>query len=444
MITVLGGGPAGRIASIRLATAGKEVTLVEQGGIGGQCLHVGCMPVCALNDVARLIQTSRTFHGLGLIDSVPDLRFGEILREMRTIQEKIASILDHETRHTGVNIVYGKTGSYTDGHVFIGDEKVDSENVIIATGSRPNIPEVDGMDLAGIYNPHSVWSMSSLPKKLTIIGGGVMAAEFAFIFRQFGSAVTVISRSGFLKDLDPHLRALAIRELAGVDIREDTPLYSCTGGACVESVLVGSRECKESVESDAVLITTGLVPRSDLIQGVEKRPDGSIIVDDHMQTSVKGVYAGGDVTGPPYLTPVARHQGLVAADNILGRDRKMDYRFIPRSINLEHELAYCGVASDGDAKLTIPGPAGPGTFWSVMTGNTGLAKIMADPESGAIRGMCTAGPGGGLIAGYMGFLMQRHFSVHEFEDFIEVHPSTDGVYGLAKYTSELLKKRNTE
>jgi dihydrolipoamide dehydrogenase len=442
MITVLGGGPAGRIASIRLAAAGKEVTLVERGGIGGQCLHVGCMPVCALNDVARFVHTGRTFHGLGLIETIPKLNFSEILKEMRAIQDKIASILDHETRHAGVNIVYGKTGSYKNGSVFIGDEKVDSDNVIIATGSRPNIPKADGLDLAGIYNPHSVWSIEDLPKNLTVIGGGVMAAEFAYIFRQFGSKVTVISRSGFLKDLDPHLRALARKELEGVEIREGCDFCSCTGDACVESVLVRTGGCTESVESDTVLITTGLVPRSDLIQGVEKRPDGSIIVDEHMCTSVKGVYAGGDVTGPPYLTPVARHQGLVAADNILGKDRKMDYRFIPRSINLTHELAYCGVPGDGAAKLTIPGPAGPGTFWSVPSGDTGLAKIMADPESGAIEGICSAGPGGGLIAGYMAFLMQRHFSVHEFEDFIEVHPSTDGVYGLAKYTSEILKKRN--
>jgi dihydrolipoamide dehydrogenase len=119
----------------------------------------------------------------------------------------------------------------------------------------------------------------------------------------------------------------------------------------------------------------------------------------------------------------------------------MDYRYIPQSLNLTHELAFCIGSVEGTAKLTVPGPAGPGTFWSVPSGETGLAKIMADPDSGEIRGMCSAGPGGGLIAGYMAFLMQRNFSVHDFEEFIEVHPSTDGVYGLAKYTSELLRKR---
>ena len=103
MIVVLGGGPAGRIASIRLASAGKDVRLIEHGGIGGQCLHFGCMPVCALNDVARFIHSARTFHSLGIIDTVPDINFSTIFSEMHAIQEKIASVLDTETRSAGVN-----------------------------------------------------------------------------------------------------------------------------------------------------------------------------------------------------------------------------------------------------------------------------------------------------------------------------------------------------
>ncbi|HUW85869.1 MAG TPA: FAD-dependent oxidoreductase, partial [Methanoregula sp.] len=167
-----------------------------------------------------------------------------------------------------------------------------------------------------------------------------------------------------------------------------------------------------------------------------------VIVNERMQTSVPDVYACGDVTGPPYLTPVARYQGIVAADNILGIDRTMDYRYIPQSMNLGHELAFCNSGNENTASLAIPGPAGPGTFWDVPSNNTGLAKVMFEPETGIIRGICAAGPGGGLIAGYMAFLMKRHFSIHDFEEFIEVHPSTDGIYGLAKYVSELMKTRN--
>ncbi len=442
MIVILGGGPGGRIASIRLASAGKEVTLVEHGGIGGQCLHVGCMPVCALNDIARMIHSARSFSGAGLIDSVPSVNFPAMIKEMCAIQQKIAGILDKETQGAGVEIIYNKTGRLDGNKVFAGDERLEAEAVIAATGSRPLIPEADGLHLAGVYNPHTIWSVPDVPEELVIVGGGVMSAEFAYIFSRFGSRVTVVSRSGFLKNVDKHLRALARKELDGVEIREDCSFCSCSGTSCVESVGVKTGGRDSSIDTRAVLITAGLIPRSEMLKGLSKGPLGEVLVDDRMRTSVPGVYACGDVTGPPYLTPVARHQGIVAADNILGIDRRMDCRYIPQSINLTNELAFCTGDTRDSASLALPGPAGPGSFWSVPSGDTGLAKVMADPETGRITGMCSAGPGGGLIAGYMGFLMQRNFSVHEFEDFIEVHPSTDGVYGLAKYTSFLLNKRN--
>src|SRR5512137_528364 len=140
MIAVLGGGPAGRIASIRLAGAGKDVLLIERGGIGGQCLHVGCMPVCALNDVARMIHSSRTFQGFGIFDTVPRVHFPALIREMKQIQAKIASILDEETRSAGVEIVYGKAGRFEKDHIFLDNERIDAGTMILATGSRPYVP----------------------------------------------------------------------------------------------------------------------------------------------------------------------------------------------------------------------------------------------------------------------------------------------------------------
>jgi dihydrolipoamide dehydrogenase len=227
-----------------------------------------------------------------------------------------------------------------------------------------------------------------------------------------------------------------------VKIRENTLLLSIEGCSQVTGIRIKSAREESTVPADTVLIAAGLVPRSEALEGVKKGPVGEVIVDDHMRTSVPGVYACGDVTGPPYLTPVARHQGTVAADNILGIDRAMDYRFIPQSISLGHELAFCSSEEDTAASITIPGPAGPGTFWHVLSGDTGLAKVMFDKDTGAVSGVCAAGPGGGLIAGYLAFLMKNGFTVHDFEEFMEVHPSTDGVYGLLKYASEMIKRRN--
>jgi dihydrolipoamide dehydrogenase len=363
---------------------------------------------------------------------------------MHAIQKKIASVLDAETKTAGVEIIYGKTGRLEGKTVFLDDEKIEADTVIAATGSRPNIPEIQGIDLPEVYTPHTLSGMKKIPKKLAIIGGGVMAAEFAYIFSMFGSEVTLLCRSTFLKDSDKHLRALAIKELKTVEIRENTQVRSIGSSNGVKTLTLAIEGPNLPIEADAVLVAAGLVPRSELLNGVKKGRLGEVIVDEHMQTSVPNVYACGDVIGPPYLTPVARHQGIVAADNILGIPRTMDYRFIPQSINLSQELAFCITKTEDMASLTIPGPAGPGTFWSVSSNDTGLAKLMIDPDNGVIGGVCAAGPGGGLIAGYIAFLMRRHFSVHDFEEFIEVHPSTDGVYGLAKYASGMLNKRKSE
>jgi dihydrolipoamide dehydrogenase len=447
MIVVLGGGPAGRIASIRLASAGKEVRLIERGGlsgIGGQCLHFGCMPVCALNDVARTIHSFRKFQHLGIMDASPTINFPRMFDGMHAIQAKIARILDEETKSSGVDIIYGKSGRLEGKTVFLGEEEIGADAVIAATGSRPQIPEIPGINLPEVYTPHTLFTLKKIPKRLSIIGGGVMAAEFAYIFSTFGSKVTLMSRSTLLKDLDNHLRVLAVKDLSSVDIQENTQVRLINENSGVKTLTLATGGKTTTHETDAILIAAGLVPRSEMLNGINKGPVGEIIVDEHMRTSVPDVYACGDVIGPPYLTPVARHQGIVAADNILGIPRTMDYRFIPQSINLSQELAFCRSVTENTASLAIPGPAGPGTFWSVPSGDTGLAKIFVNREDGAIDGVCAAGPGGGLITGYMAFLMSRHFSVHDFEEFIEVHPSTDGVYGLAKYASGILKKRKGE
>src|SRR5512137_1023222 len=226
MIVVLGGGPGGRIASIRLASAGKEVRLIEHGGIGGQCLNFGCMPVCALNDVARTIHMQRIFQQLGIFDTTLPVNFSKMIEEMHAIQSKIACVLDAETKSAGVDITYGKSGRLEGKTVFVADEKVEADAVIAATGSLPNIPDIPGIDLPGVYTPHTLFKIKSMPERLVIIGGGVMAAEFAYIFSALGSEVSLIARSTVLKNIDKHLRTLAMKDLSSVHIQENTRIRS--------------------------------------------------------------------------------------------------------------------------------------------------------------------------------------------------------------------------
>ena len=440
MIIVIGGGPAGRLGAMHLAQAGEEVRLIERRSIGGQCLHERCMTICALNDVARLIEYARTQKDLGILDSVPAVSYPAVKRRMREIQEKLSSVLDAETRRAGVEVIYGAEGRLEGNRVFIDDEEVRADAVLAATGSRAAIPDLPGTDLGGVYTYQTLPAMEDLPRRLVVVGGGVAAAEFAHIYRAFGSEVEIVARHGLLRGLDPKMRSAALRDLAGVGIRERTTVASIEGGAGVRSVVLGDGE---ELPADAVLLATGLVPRSESLQNLRKGPDGAVIVDRRMRTSVEGVYAAGDVIGPPYLTPAARREGVVAAENILGRPTLMDYAGIPRAVSLRYDYAFATAgADDGGATLSAPAPAGPGSFWDVAGGWTGFAQIRVDPGTGRLLGAAAGVPGASVLLSYLGYLMKRGITVDDFDDIVEVHPSTDGVYGLARYAAGMLRENN--
>jgi dihydrolipoamide dehydrogenase len=443
MITIIGGGPAGRNAAVHLANAGEEVRLIESGGkegIGGQCLHYGCMLVCGLNDAARIRAQSAILHRRGILESVPGIDFHALVNGLGEVQGKIAEFLDQETKDAGVEIVYGKEASVRGKTVLIDGESHAPDQLIIATGSRPMIPDVPGVGLPGVSTSHSFSRLRTLPDKVTVVGGGIMAAEFSFIFHSLGSDVDLVSRSGFLKNMDPRLRAAALRDLSGVTLYENSRLIDIRGENHVNSIRFEHEGVTKETECDVVFLAAGLIPRSDTVSGLEKGPGGEILVNRKMQTSVPGVYAAGDVTGCPCLTPVARREGIVAAENILGRSCEMDYEAVPQSLNLMYEYAFSEKAEKEGVSLWVPGPAGPGTFWGVPDGHTGLAKVTADPYSGEIEEIGIAAPAGGIIAAYTTFLFRLGANVHDFEKFLEVHPEADGLSSLIKYASRRFER----
>jgi dihydrolipoamide dehydrogenase len=439
MILVIGGGPAGRLAAMRLARAGREVTLVERGGLGGQCLHHGCMVVCALSDVARTLRYAGTLHDLGVLDRPPRVSYPNLMAEMGKIQATITRVLDEETRQAGAVTMVRGEGSLDGRTPSIDGKPVEAEAVLAATGSRPAIPRVEGIDLPGVVTAHTLPAWKDLPARIAVVGGGVMAAEFAHIFHAFGAEVTLLARSGFLKEMDGRLRKQALRELEGVAICEHTPLLRVEGSGRAEAVVTGGKGGERVIPADGVFLGTGLAPNSGMIRGVEKGPLGEVVVDDRMRTSVPGVYAAGDLTGPPYLTPVARMEGLVAADNLLGRERRADYRCIPQSLTLMNEFAWCSMENGPSAGAGCPSPAGPFSFWAVPSGNTGYTGIRASPEDGRILAATLAAPGAAIVASYLSFLMRLGCTVQDFDGFLEVHPTTDGAFSLVRYLEEWMR-----
>ena len=430
MIIVVGGGPAGRMAALRLAGAGREVTILEKRALGGQCVHDGCMLVCALNDVARSIMSARHLEEMGILSGNVSVDYPALLEKLEATQDKLRYILNMETTGAGVKVEYGVEAEVRDGVVYVDGKPREAEAVIIAAGGQMNIPDVEGKDLPGTYNARTLRSMPALPKRLVIIGGGISAAEFAYIYAAFGCEVTLIARSSLLTMLPEPLLADARRDLSAVDIRENTPLEKILGTDRVEGVVAGG----ETIPCDAVLFATGVKPESPFVSGVAKGADGAILVNEQMETSIPGVYAAGDIIGGKCFTPAARLQGFAAADAILGNPRKVDLSQIPFSVVLGLDYTVCPPKTAGE-KETMPNIAGPGSYWHVLDGTVGHMQLETGAD-GTILGFASSGPSTSLVGTYLGYLVRKGVTVHEFSPMLEVHPNSDGLYSLIRFSAQ--------
>lgn len=430
MIIVVGGGPAGRMAALRLAGAGREVTILEKRALGGQCVHDGCMLVCALNDVARSIMSARHLEEMGILAGNVTVDYPALLEKLEATQDKLRYILNMETTGAGVKVEYGVEAEVRDGVVYVDGKPREAEAVIIAAGGQMNIPDVEGKDLPGTYNARTLRSMPELPKRLVIIGGGISAAEFAYIYAAFGCEVTLIARSSLLSMLPSPLLADARRDLSAVDIRENTPLEKILGTDRVEGVVAGG----ETIPCDAVLFATGVKPESPFVSGVAKGADGAILVNEQMETSIPGVYAAGDIIGGKCFTPAARLQGFAAADAILGNPRKVDLSQIPFSVVLGLDYTVCPPKTAGE-KETMPNIAGPGSYWHVLDGTVGHMQLETGAD-GTILGFASSGPSTSLVGTYLGYLVRKGITVHEFSPMLEVHPNSDGLYSLIRFSAQ--------
>ena len=430
MIIVVGGGPAGRMAALRLAGAGREVTILEKRALGGQCVHDGCMLVCALNDVARSIMSARHLEEMGILSGNVSVDYPALLEKLEATQDKLRYILNMETTGAGVKVEYGVEAEVRDGVVYVDGKPREAEAVIIAAGGQMNIPDVEGKDLPGTYNARTLRSMPALPKRLVIIGGGISAAEFAYIYAAFGCVVTLIARSSLLSMLPSPLLADARRDLSAVDIRENTPLEKILGTDHVEGVVAGG----ETIPCDAVLFATGVKPESPFVSGVAKGADGAILVNEQMETSIPGVYAAGDIIGGKCFTPAARLQGFAAADAILGNPRKVDLSQIPFSVVLGLDYTVCPPKTAGE-KETMPNIAGPGSYWHVLDGTVGHMQLETGAD-GTILGFASSGPSTSLVGTYLGYLVRKGVTVHEFSPMLEVHPNSDGLYSLIRFSAQ--------
>jgi dihydrolipoamide dehydrogenase len=423
-VVVVGGGSAGRTASIEAAQIGEEVTLIENDKIGGKCLNTGCMVICGLNDVAKFAINAKKFNQIGITDINPKIDYEKVADGVKNTVGKIRGVITSETKKSGVKIVTG-TAEIGDGFVTVDDKNYPYDKLIIATGSHAFLPPVKGVENAKTYK--DILNYKKVPKKMLIVGSGTIATELAGLFSTFGTEVHILCRNTFLKEVESDIRSYIVEKLLkDVEIHENTSVSEIyPDGALTNSGRMDGE----------VMLAVGMNPNSDLVKHlVETGKKGEIIVDKRMETSNKDIYAAGDVVGGIGTTPVARMEGIVAARNACGVAAEVDYSFTPSSISLYYDVSYIKTNEEG-INGHIPGSAGPGAFWNVLDRETGFTKAIVGKE-GEIMGVSSISPSAHTVLAYMSKFMKDGYQTHDFDNFVETHPSTDAVYKLMRFFSK--------
>ena len=444
---VIGAGPAGRLGSFELGKLGEETLVIEKKYIAGTCLNEGCMVVCALTDISRFIRNFERYREIGFIDGNISFDYKAACDNVKKTQLFLRKLNQEENESVNNKVIYGEASvEINDEDKIIVTVKLDNENelqkeeyhgketlsfeaenLLIATGARPFIPNIPGAEYA--LTSSDVLNLEEVPPKLNIVGGGIIATELSNLFSSFGSEVRIIARSEILKDLEPEIKSYVVKKLIKeVNICENTNVLEITEN----SIITDNGEFEGKT-----LIATGRVPNSEIVADiVELNEDGSIKVNEFFQTSNPHIYSAGDVTGGITLTPYARKEGISAARNMAGYLNKFDDIIVPQSLTLDLDVSFTQRQKDQEGDnvedVIIPGLGGPHAFWRILRGETGITKISLDTETEKIVRASQISPSSIDDTAYLAFLMNMGIEKDDFDDFLEVHPSTDAYYKILK------------
>jgi dihydrolipoamide dehydrogenase len=403
-VAVLGGGPGGYTAAIRAAQLGATTVCIErEAELGGTCLRIGCIPTKAWVQTAYAIkEAGETFAKLGVKVSEPELDFATANEWKAGVVKQLTQGVAGLFKANGVEWVKGE-GRFKDANTLAveGGEDVTFKQAIIATGSYPLRPPIDGIDSEKCVDSTELLAQTEVPKRLIVLGGGIIGCEFASILQRFGSEVTIVE---MLPSLIPQEDEEASKELAkqfkkrGIEVNLETQCDK------VEETEDGLRVhfAGQSKDCDLMLVATGRGPLVEGIGleeiGVEFDKKKGIAADEHRRTTVSHIYAVGDCAGYWQLAHTAFREGEVAAENALGHDAVVDNRGVPRPIYTDPEVAAVGL-TEREAREQYGDDVATGSFpWAangraLMQNETvGWVKSIHESRYGELLGIVMIGP----------------------------------------------------
>jgi dihydrolipoamide dehydrogenase len=446
-VVVLGAGPGGYTAAFRAADLGRRVVLVERDPtLGGVCLNVGCIPSKALLHLGEVVLEARSLARHGVEFGPPRFDLAAIRAFKDGVVRRLATGLAGLAKRRGVEVVRGSGRFEGPGLLAVegpdGERRIAFEQAIVASGSRPaRLPGLP--DDPRVLDSTSALELASLPERLLVIGGGIIGLELAAVYHALGSRITVV-------ELLPEL-------LAGVDRDLVRPLQR-TIESRYERIRLGTKVTAVEAQGDglhvafagegsagrerfdAVLVAVGRRPNADRIgaeaAGLELDAAGFLRVDERRRTNVPGLFAIGDVAGPPLLAHKAMHEGKVAAEAIAGRDVRFEPAAIPSVAYTDPEVAWTGLTeSEAEGRGT---PVRRAVFpWSAsgralgIGRAEGLTKLLVDPESGRLLGAGIVGRNAGELVSELTLAIEMGADAEDVALTVHPHPTLAETVGLA-------------
>ncbi|WP_302816317.1 dihydrolipoyl dehydrogenase [Bilophila wadsworthia] len=451
-LTIIGGGPGGYTAAFAAAKAGVEVTLVERAHLGGTCLHTGCIPTKTLRSSADALDTVARLREFGIAGdcaATPDM--SAIVARKRKVTATLQTGLEKTAAQLKVRVVRGDAEFVGAGLVRVasvdGSLEIAGDRVILATGSSPlELPSLP-VDHRLVLSSDDALELQTVPEHLGVIG-----CELAFIYRAFGAKVTVIEGQGRLLPLpsvDGEISRLLLREMKKKGIAVElshtvSRVTPCDGGAAVEIAPFPTGAGDSRVlNASAVCVTVGRVPNTAGLAeaGIALDQRGWIVVDDTLETSVPGVYAIGDVTGPRriMLAHMAAAEAHTAVHNILHPEKKkvQSYTVVPSAIFTSPEIGDVGLTEEQAREQGIAVRSAVFQFRELgkaqaMGALSGLFKIVAEEGTGKLLGVHIAGAHASDLIAEATFALQKGCSARDLFETIHAHPTlSEGLYEAA-------------
>ncbi len=444
-LVVIGAGAAGLVTSYIAAAAKARVVLIEKGAMGGDCLNTGCVPSKALIRSASIAAEIKRAGEFGLRTGTLEVDFAKVMKRVRDVIRRVEPH-DSIERYTklGVECITGEAVIVSPWEVSVNGCTITTRSIVIATGGEPFVPPITGLDGIDYLTSDNLWELDELPARLAILGGGPIGCEMAQAFNRLGSEVTLIEMAPRIlirEDPDVSQAVTASLEHEGVRVLTGTRAESfaradgTTRITCKPADEGDTTPQEQAVECHRVLVAVGRRAHTAGLGlealGIETNPNGTIVVNEYLQSAIPHIFACGDVTGPYQLTHAAGHQGWYCAMNALfGRYWKfrVDYSVMPWAVFTDPEVARVGLneqeAIEQDREFEITRYGIDDLDRAIADGaDNGFVKVLTQPDSDKILGVSIVGPhAGDLIAEYV-LAMRNNLGLKKILGTIHIYPT---------------------